>query len=118
MSYLVRSCKGGLVLSVVLFHQCLFSLSEVRECSVSSDRVLTTFSGETVTLTLPCKYRMADLICGDYRVKVTPGNGVMTSESSLTPVTVWVNVKNKVTKEQSEQRIARKDLVKVRQAAA
>ena len=45
-----------------------------RECSVERSGVLTMFNGQTSTVAVPCKYRLADIQCGDYRLVVTPGN--------------------------------------------
>ena len=32
------------------------------------------FNGETSTVAVPCKYRLADIQCGDYHLRVTPGS--------------------------------------------
>ena len=50
------------------------------------------FNGQTSTVAVPCKYRLADIQCGDYRLVVTPGNK-LDSDNTFSPDTVLVNIK-------------------------
>ena len=50
------------------------------------------FNEETSTVAVPCKYRLADIQCGDYRLVVTPGNK-LNSDNTFSPDTVLVNIK-------------------------
>ena len=50
------------------------------------------FNGQTSTVAVPCKYRLADIQCGDYRLRVTPGNK-LDSDNTFSPDTVLVNIK-------------------------
>ncbi|XP_070179119.1 uncharacterized protein [Littorina saxatilis] len=72
-----------------------FTLADVKECSIARYGTLTMFNGEKAEVKLPCKYRLADFTCGDYRVKVTPGSAVDRDYSHrFSPDTVWVKVVN------------------------
>ncbi|XP_070178188.1 uncharacterized protein [Littorina saxatilis] len=87
----------GLFVSVVTFE---FSLADGKACSIGRHGTLTMFNGETTDVELPCKYRLADFTCGDYRVKVTPGSAVDQEDSHrFSPNTVWVKVVNANTSE-------------------
>ena len=61
-------------------------------CSVKRSGVLTMFNGQTSTVAVPCKYRLADIQCGDYKLVVTPGSK-LDSDSTFSPDTVSVNIK-------------------------
>ena len=50
------------------------------------------FNGQTSTVAVPCKYRLADIQCGDYRLVVTPGSK-LDSGNTFSPDTVLVNIK-------------------------
>ena len=50
------------------------------------------FNRQTSTVAVPCKYRLADIQCGDYRLVVTPGNK-LDSDNTFSPDTVLVNIK-------------------------
>ena len=50
------------------------------------------FNGQTSTVAVPCKYRLADIKCGDYRLVVTPGSK-LDSDNTFSPDTVLVNIK-------------------------
>ena len=50
------------------------------------------FNGKTSTVAVPCKYRLADIQCGDYRLVVTPGSK-LDSNNTFSPDTVLVNIK-------------------------
>ena len=63
-----------------------------RECYVKGSGVLTMFNGETSTVAVPCKYRLADIQCGDYQLVVTTGSK-LDSVNTFSPDTVLVNVK-------------------------
>ncbi|XP_070175466.1 uncharacterized protein [Littorina saxatilis] len=86
-----------LFVSVVTFE---FSLADEKACSIRRHGTLTMFNGETTDVELPCKYRLADFTCVDYRVKVTPGSAVDQEDSHrFSPNTVWVKVVNANTSE-------------------
>ncbi|KAK7095761.1 hypothetical protein V1264_005127 [Littorina saxatilis] len=86
-----------LFVSVVTFE---FSLADEKTCSIGRHGTLTMFNGETADVELPCKYRLADFTCGDYRVKVTPDSAVDQEDSHrFSPNTVWVKVVNANTSE-------------------
>ncbi|XP_070178949.1 uncharacterized protein [Littorina saxatilis] len=71
------------------------TLADVKACSIARYGTLTMFNGEKAEVKLPCKYRLADFTCGDYRVKVTPDSAVDTDYSHrFSPDTVWVKVVN------------------------
>ena len=67
-------------------------ITVTRECSVERSGVLTMFNGQTSTVAVPCKYRLADIQCGDYRLVVTPGSK-LDSDNTFSPDTVLVNIK-------------------------
>ena len=50
------------------------------------------FNGKTSTVAVPCKYRLADIKCGDYRLRVTTGSK-LDSGNTFSPDTVLVNIK-------------------------
>ena len=50
------------------------------------------FNGKTSTVAVPCKYRLADIKCGDYQLIVTPGSK-LDSDNTFSPDTVLVNIK-------------------------
>ena len=56
------------------------------------------FNGQTSTVPVPCKYRLADIKCGDYRLRVTTGSHV-DSDNTFSPDTVLVNIINTTLKE-------------------
>ena len=62
-----------------------------RECSVERSGVLTKFNGQTSTVAVPCKYRLADIQCGDYQLVVTPGSK-LDSDNTFSPVTLSVKI--------------------------
>ena len=62
-----------------------------RECSVERSGVLTMFNGQTSTVAAPCKYRLADIQCGDYQLVVTP-RSKLDSDNTFSPDTVWVKI--------------------------
>ena len=49
------------------------------------------FNGQTSTVAVPCKYRLADIQCGDYQLIVTPGSK-LDPDSTLSLDTVLVNI--------------------------
>ena len=49
------------------------------------------FNGQTSTVAVPCKYRLADIHCGDYQLVVTPGSK-LDSNNTFSPDTVWVKI--------------------------
>ena len=51
------------------------------------------FNGQTSTVAVPCKYRLADIQCGDYKLVVTPGSQ-LDSNNTFSPDTVWVKIVN------------------------
>ena len=51
------------------------------------------FNGQTSTVAVPCKYRLADIQCGDYKLVVTPGSQ-LDSSNTFSPDTVWVKIVN------------------------
>ena len=50
------------------------------------------FNGQTSTVAVPCKYRLADIHCGDYQLRVTPGSK-LDSNNTFSPDTVFVKIK-------------------------
>ena len=62
-----------------------------RECSVERSGVLTMFNGQTSTVAVPCKYRLADIKCGDYQLVVTP-RSKLDSDNTFSPDTVSVKI--------------------------
>ena len=61
------------------------------ECSVERSGVLTMFNGQTSTVAVPCKYRLADIQCGDYQLRVTPGSQ-LDSSNTFSPDSVFVRM--------------------------
>ena len=61
------------------------------ECSVERSGVLTMFNGKTTTVAVPCKYRLADIQCGDYQLRVTPGSQ-LDSSNTFSPDSVFVRM--------------------------
>ena len=51
------------------------------------------FNGQTSIVAVPCKYRLADIQCGDYHLRVTPGSQ-LDSNNTFSPDTVWVKIVN------------------------
>ena len=49
------------------------------------------FNGQTSTVAAPCKYRLADIQCGDYRLVVTP-RSKLDSDNTFSPDTVSVKI--------------------------
>jgi len=49
------------------------------------------FNGQTSTVAVPCKYRLADIQCGDYTLVVTPGSK-LDSNNTFSPDTVLVKI--------------------------
>ena len=62
-----------------------------RECSVERSGVLTMFNGQGSTVSVPCKYRLADIQCGDYQLRVTPGSQ-LDSYNTFSPYSVFVKM--------------------------
>ena len=71
------------------------------------------FNGQTSTVAVPCKYRLADIQCGDYRLVVTPGSK-LDSNNTFSPDTVWVKIKKSGLKEKLVVRTASSRLQKVK----
>ena len=61
------------------------------ECSVKRSGVLTMFNGQTSTVAVPCNYRLADIQCGDYQLRVTSGSK-LDSNNTFSPDTVFVKI--------------------------
>ncbi|XP_070205363.1 uncharacterized protein [Littorina saxatilis] len=95
--------SSALFLPLVLFVGVVtfeFSPADEKACSIGRYGTLIMFNGETADVELPCKYRLADFTCGDYRVKVTPGSAVDQEDSHrFSPDTVRVKVVNANTSE-------------------
>ena len=49
------------------------------------------FNGQTSTVAVPCKYRLADIQCGDYHLRVTPGSQ-LDSNNTFSPYRVFVKL--------------------------
>ena len=49
------------------------------------------FNGKTSTVAVPCKYRLADIQCGGYHLKVTPGSK-LDSNNTFSPYRVFVKM--------------------------
>ena len=49
------------------------------------------FNGQTSTVAVPCRYRLADIQCGDYHLMVTPGSK-LDSNNTFSPDTVFVKM--------------------------
>ncbi|KAL8606395.1 hypothetical protein ACOMHN_060300 [Nucella lapillus] len=62
-----------------------------QRCSITPGGQVTNFQGENYKVLIPCKYRLVHMTCGDYKVKVTPGNGVG-EDRQFSPDTVWVGI--------------------------
>ena len=62
-----------------------------RECSAERAGVLTMFNGQTSTVAVPCKYRLADIQCGDYQLRVTPGSK-LDSNNTFSPNSVFARI--------------------------
>ena len=71
------------------------------------------FNGQTSTVAVPCKYRLADIQCGDYRLVVTPGSK-LDSNNTFSPDTVWVKIKKSGLKEKLAVQTASSRLQKVK----
>jgi len=56
------------------------------------------FNGQTSTVAVPCKYRLADIKCGDYQLVVTP-ESKLDSDNTFSPDTVFVNIVNTALKD-------------------
>ena len=48
------------------------------------------FNGQTSIVAVPCKYRLADIQCGDYHLRVTPGS--LDSNNTFSPYRVFVKM--------------------------
>ncbi|XP_076454820.1 uncharacterized protein LOC143289656 [Babylonia areolata] len=67
--------------------------AERATCSITRYGNLTMFNGETEKVELLCKYRLADLTCDNYDIKVTPGSSVDgRRENRFSAETVWVSI--------------------------
>ena len=75
-----------------------FAPTATEECSVGRGGVLTMFNGQTSTVAVPCKYRLAFFQCGDYKVRVTPGSK-LDSNNLFSPTTVRLSIKRISTNE-------------------
>ena len=49
------------------------------------------FNGQTSTVAVPCKYRLADIQCGDYQLRVTPGSK-LDFDNTFSPDSVFVRI--------------------------
>ena len=67
-----------------------------KECSVGPGGVLTMFNGQTSTVAVPCRYPMADIRCGSYRMAVCT-ESELDSHSSWTPSYVRIKISNTYT---------------------
>ena len=75
------------------------------------------FNGQTSTVAVPCKYRLADIQCGDYRLVVTAGSK-LDSNNTFSTDTVWVKIVNTARKENLFVRTTARRLHKVSQRAS
>ena len=71
------------------------------------------FNGQTSTVAVPCKYRLADIQCGDYKLMVSPGSK-LDSNNTFSPDTVWVKIKKSGLEEKLAVRTASSRLRKVK----
>ena len=49
------------------------------------------FNGQTSTVAVPCKYRLADIQCGDYQLRITPGSK-LDSNNTFSPNSVFARI--------------------------
>ena len=64
-----------------------------KECSVGLGGVLSMFNGDTSTVAVPCRYPMADIRCGNYRLMVCT-ESKLDSHNDLSPSYVRIKISN------------------------